>query len=109
MVETAGPIGEVTDLGVDDLVERERRYWFAWFGGKTGQRLAPISAELYRRLRAYRQGRTGRPRVRSPRLFMGEGRRPGGDYEGLPRVGIYHAVRDAAERSDLERARIHPD
>jgi site-specific recombinase XerD len=108
MVETGGRIGEVAGLHLDDLVERERRYWFVRFGGKTGQRLAPISAELYRRLRAYSQGKTGRPRVRSPWLFLERVRRPGGDYERLTESGIYRAVRDAAARSDLDRKRIHP-
>lgn len=107
-IETGGRIGEVTDFRVDDLVERERRYWLVRFRGKTGQRLAPISSELYRRLRAYSQGKTGRPRVRSPWLFMRDIRRPGGDYERLTRAGIYHAVRDAADRSDLDRTRVYP-
>lgn len=108
MVETGARIGEVTDLRVDDLVEREHRYWFVRLRGKTGRRLAPVSSELFRRLRAYSQGKTGRPRTRSPWLFMGDVRRPGGDYERLTRAGIYHAVRDAADRSDLDRARIYP-
>lgn len=108
MAETGGRIGEIAALHVDDLVERERRYWFVRLTGKTGQRLAPISAELFRRLRAYSQGKSGRPRVKSTRLFIARQRRPGGDYEPLTESGIYRAVRDAADRSTIDRKRLHP-
>lgn len=33
---------------------------------------------------------------------------PNGDYKRLTESGIYHAVRDAAARSDLDRKRVRP-
>lgn len=108
MVETGMRIGEVVSMRVDDLVERERRYYFARIRGKTGERMPPISTPLYRRLRAYAAGKTGRPKTRDTHLFMAERRRAHGDYEPLTTTGIYRAIRDAADRAELDRSRVHP-
>lgn len=108
MAETGARIGEVANLRVEDVFERDRRYYFVTVSGKTGRRQPPISAQLYRRLRAYAAGRSGRPRTRDPHLFIAERRRPGGEYEPLTDKGIYHAIRDAAERAELDHSRIHP-
>jgi integrase/recombinase XerC len=107
MVETGARLGEVQGIRIDDLLERDRRFHFLRLQGKTGERLAPISPALYRRLQDYAGGKAGRPATRSRSLFMGHRRRNGGDYEPLTADGIYQVVKDAAERSSITR-RMHP-
>lgn len=108
MAETAMRIGEVVSMRVDDVVERERRYYFVRIRGKTGERMPPVSHALYRRLRDYAGGKTGRPRTGDPHLFIAERRRPGGEHEALTRTGVYRAVAEAAARAELDPARVHP-
>jgi integrase/recombinase XerD len=108
MVETGARIGEVANLRLDDIIERERRAHFLRFDGKTGQRVAPITGGLYRRLKAYSGGKGDRARGGGPWLFLARKRRPGGDYERLTDDGIYQAIREAAANSALDRKRIHP-
>ena len=107
MAETGMREGEVANLRIPDLVAKEGRYFFLCVRGKTGQRMVPIRAAMYRRLRAYVEGKTGRPRLRSDRVFIAERRRPGGDYEPLTEDGIYRAIKYAVARSGIER-RIYP-
>jgi integrase/recombinase XerD len=92
--------GEVANLRVGDLVARERTY-FLRLRGKTGERMAPISPALYRRLKHY--GEKGRPRVAtSDKLFLSL-RRHGDDYPYLTPGGVYQVVRDAALLARFER------
>ena len=92
MVETGARVGEVAAVQLDDLVERDRRSHFVRLGGKTGRRLAPITADLDRRLRAYAEGKTGRPRgVKLPWLFVGRKRRNSADFDRLTESGVYRA------------------
>jgi integrase/recombinase XerD len=107
MAETGMREGEVANLRIQDLVAKEGRYFFLSVRGKTGQRMVPIRGALYRRLRAYMEGKTGRPRVRTERVFIAERRRPGGDYEPLTEDGIYRAIKYAVARSGIER-RVYP-
>lgn len=107
MAETAMREGEVAHLRIQDLIAKEGRYFFLRVRGKTGQRMVPIRAALYRRLRTYLEGKTGRPRVRDDHVFIGERRRPGGDYVPLTESGIYQAIKETVARSGLER-RIYP-
>ena len=107
MADTGAREGEVASMHVDDLVEREGRYHFVRIRGKTGLRLPPVRPELYRRLRAYAAGKTGRPRTSSRFLFMARRRRNGGDYEPLTEDGVYQAVKDAVARAELGR-RVYP-
>jgi integrase/recombinase XerD len=107
MVETGARLGEVAGIRKDDLVERDRRFHFLKLQGKTGQRLAPISASLYRRLLDYGAGKSGRPATSSSVLFMAHRRRNRGDYEPLTTDGVYQVVKDSAERAKIKR-RMYP-
>ena len=107
MAETAMREGEIANLRIPDLIVKEGRYFFLRVRGKTGQRIVPIRAGLYRRLRAYVEGKSGRPRVRDDHVFISERRRPGGDHEPLTESGIYQGFKDTVARSGLDR-RIYP-
>jgi integrase len=107
MAEAGMREGEVASLRTSDMIAKEGRYFFLRVRGKTGQRMAPVRAALYRRLRAYVEGKTGRPRTRDDHVFIAERRRPGGDYEPLTESGLYQAIKDAVARSGLKR-RIYP-
>lgn len=107
MADTGAREGEVAGLRVSDLIERDRRFHFLRLRGKTGERLAPIGASLYRRLLEYANGKQGRPKSSSPALFMAHRRRNGGGYEALTEAGVYGIVKGAAERSGLQQ-RIYP-
>lgn len=108
LAETGARLGEIASLRLDDLISRERST-FVRVRGKTGERLVPIThPTLYKRLKEYASGKTGRPRTRSPYLFMAHRRRPGADeYEALTEDGLYQAIKDAIQRADLGR-RVHP-
>lgn len=109
MVETGARVGEVANLRVEDIVERDRRYPFLRLRGKTGERMAPISGQLHRRLRAYVAGKTGRRKSPSRGLFVADRRRAAySDVEALTPTGVYQAIKDAAKRAELDRARVHP-
>jgi site-specific recombinase XerD len=107
MGDTGAREGEVANIRIGDVLVRDGRYYYLRLRGKTGERFAPIRPALYRRLRAYAEGKTGRPRTTHDRLFMAERRRNSGDYEPLTPDGIYQAVKDAADRAKLGR-RIYP-
>lgn len=107
LAETAMREGEVANLRVQDIIAKESRYFYLRVRGKTGQRMVPIRAALYRRLRAYVEGKSGRPRVRDDHVFIGERRRPSGGYEPLTESGIYQSFKETVARSGIER-RIYP-
>lgn len=106
MAETGAREGEVANLGLGDLIQREGRFGFIRLRGKTGERLAPVSPALWRRLRAYAEGRSGRPRSTMERLFLAERRRKGA-WVPLTTAGIHQAIRDAADRAGLGK-RVYP-
>ena len=107
MADTGVRLGEVASVRLDDLIMRDR-YTAVRVRGKTGERVAPVTPALYRRLAAYADGKTGRPRTRSPYLFMAHRRRPGHqEFEPLTEEGVYQAIKDAVERAELGR-RVHP-
>lgn len=107
MADTGAREGEVANLRVADLVVRDGRYHYLRLRGKTGERLAPIKPALFRRLRDYSEGKTGRPKTKSLFLFMAHRRRNGGTHEPLTPDGVYQALKDAAERADLGK-RVYP-
>jgi len=106
MADTGAREGEVVSMKREDLIERGRVHYVR-LRGKTGERMIPIQPSLYRRLRAYAEGKSGRPRSAQPRLFLSERRRPQGEHEPLTENGVYQAFRDAVTRSGLER-RVYP-
>jgi integrase len=106
MGDTGAREGEVASLRLEDLVAKERSY-FIRIRGKTGERMPPITPSVYRRLKAYAEGKSGRPRTRSTYLFLTSRRRPGGGHEPLTESGVYQAVKDAVERSGIGR-RAYP-
>lgn len=107
MADTATREGGVARLLRTDVIRQDGRYCFLRVADKTGERMPPISAELYRRLKAHAEGKTGRPRSGDPHLFLATRRRPGGDYEPLTEDGLYQAVRDVAARARLGK-RVYP-
>jgi integrase len=107
MADTGAREGEIANIRKGDLIERDRVYHFVRLRGKTGERLAPIDAKLYRRLIEYSGDRQGRPRTRSEFLFMAHRKRNQGTYEPLTEAGIYGLIKDAAERADIGK-RIYP-
>lgn len=107
MADTGAREGEVASIRLDDLIERSRTYYIRVRGKTVQNRMAPIRPALYRRLKAHAEGKTGRPKTRSPFLFMTSLRRPQGDYEPLTEVGVYRAVKDAVARAEFGR-RVYP-
>jgi choline dehydrogenase-like flavoprotein/site-specific recombinase XerD len=106
--------GEVANLRVGDLVARERTY-FLRLRGKTGERMAPISPALYRRLKHY--GGKGRPRVAtSDRLFLSLRRQgddypyltPGGGIPGSAGCSPVGSIRASGVPSPVKAQRHHP-
>jgi len=107
MWETGAREGEVAGLQVADLIIRDGRYFFVRVRGKTGERTPPITAALYRRLKDYAAGKSGRPRVTSEFVFMAHRKRNQGGYEPLTEAGVYEAIREAAGRAQLGK-RVYP-
>lgn len=103
--DTGMRLGELVHLRRDALVAKGGRYWFLEIEGKTGRRAVPISSQLYRRLVAHRDGKSGRPKSSSPYLFLSRIHAAG--YGPLTEKGVYQLVKDAAARSDLGR-RVNP-
>src|SRR5262249_14932342 len=97
MADTGAREGEVAGLFCDALVAKSGRYFYLEVAGKTGRRTVPISPQLHRRLVAYREGRTGRPRSRSPFLLLSRTAQP------LTVTGVYQVVKDCVARAELER------
>jgi site-specific recombinase XerD len=104
LADTGIRVGEVVNLTVRDLIERDRTHLLR-VGGKTGERLVPIP-RLYRRLLRYAQ--RGRPRdVASDRLFISLRRRPGGDYGPLTASGVEQVIQDLGARASISK-RVYP-
>lgn len=104
MADTGMREGEVVSIRLDDLVAKDRQR-FVRVRGKTGERMAPIRQELYRRLQGY--ARQGRPRdAHSNRLFLSE-RKFRGEWRPLGEDGVYRLFEDAADRLQFPR-RAYP-
>jgi integrase/recombinase XerD len=104
LADTGIRVGELVNLTVDDLIERDRTHYLR-VGGKTGQRMVPIP-RLYRRLLRYAQ--RGRPHdAPSDRLFISLRRRPGGDYGPLTPSGVEQLVQALGEAAGI-RKRVYP-
>lgn len=106
LADTGCRISELAHIEVGDVVRRGRE-WYVRINGKTGERMPPISEEVYDRLRKFAlHGRTGANG--SERLFLSAHRDPeSGQYEPLEPDGAYQAVKDVAELTKWKR-RIYP-
>jgi len=104
LADTGIRVGELANLTLNDLVERDRTHYLR-VGGKTGQRMVPIP-RLYRRLIRYAQ--RGRPReVPSDRLFISLRRRPGGDYGPLTPSGVEQVIQELGAAAGISK-RVYP-
>jgi site-specific recombinase XerD len=109
MLETAAREEGVATSGTTDFIERDRRFYFVRVTDKTGTRMPPVSRELYRRAGGLRAGRTGRPRTSNSFLFISARRnRVSQHHEPLGTMGVYFAVKHAAEEVGLDRSRVKP-
>lgn len=106
LADTGARLGEALALREDDIIQQGRREHVVRIGGKTGQRLAPISAELYRRLKRYVEN--GRPAdYHGDRVFVGLHSVKGGVYRTPGRGTIEAMFREAASRAGIKR-RVYP-
>jgi len=106
LADTGARLGEALSLREDDIIEQARREHVIRIGGKTGQRLAPISAGLYKRLRRFIDH--GRPEgYYGERVFVGLHSVKGGQYRTPGRGSIEAMIRDAARRAGIKR-RVYP-
>jgi integrase/recombinase XerD len=104
LADTGIRVGELVNLTVNDLIERDRTHYLR-VGGKTGERMVPIP-RLYRRLLRYAQ--RGRPRdVPSDRMFISLRRRPGGDYGPLTASGVEQVIQDLGASAGITK-RVYP-
>jgi integrase len=106
LADTGCRLGEALGLREQDVMQQERREHALRLGGKTGQRLAPISAGLYRRLRKYIEH--GRPEdYHGDHIFVGLHSVKGGRYQVPGRGTIEAMVRESASRAGIRR-RVYP-
>ena len=106
LADTGARLGEALALRESDVMQRDRREHVVRLRGKTGERLAPISAELYRRLRRYLEH--SRPAgYDGDRVFVGLHRVRSGGYQTPGRGTIEAMFREAAVRAGIKR-RVHP-
>lgn len=91
---------EVISIRIEDLIQKERRFFYVRVRGKTGERQVPINAGLFRRLSEHAKGRPHD--ARSNRLFLAE-RRSRGEWQPLGRSGVLRLFQDAAQRMGFER------
>jgi integrase/recombinase XerD len=112
LADTGIRVGELVNLTVHDLVERDRSHYLR-VGGKTGERMVPVP-RLYRRL--LRLAQRGRPRdVPSDRLFISLRRRPGGDHGPPPggdhgpltASGVEQVIQDLGTQASIGK-RVYP-
>lgn len=101
--DTGCRLGEIAAITVDDVVKRGSGYYVT-LRGKTGERQAPISESVYRRLKEFI---AHRPKTATSRRLWLSSRSTTAGYEPLQLKGIYLAIKDAAKRAKLE-TRIHP-
>lgn len=108
LVETGVRESAISGIKKSDLIERDKKYFFLRVYDKTGERLPPITRELYHDLCDYANG-TARSRSRSEALFLVHHRsHRGQEFEPIGKTGIYWAVKNAAERSGIGTDRVHP-
>lgn len=101
LADTGARLQEVLDLREQDLVEPVRRQWAVKLGGKTGQRLVPVTPALARRLRAYIE--RGRPKnYHGTRVFVGQ-HTVKDRYTTPGRTTIARMIREAGERAGLQK------
>ena len=100
--------GELRGLRVDDLIERDRRWYLHIRGkGRGGfgvDRISPVP-RLYRRLKRYID--STRPQDASTDLMFLTVRRQRGEYRGFTEVQLENIVRNAALAAGIKR-RVYP-
>jgi integrase/recombinase XerD len=107
LADTGIRVGELVQLRVRDVAERDRDPFLKIRGKGDRERLVPVSPGLYRRLMRYSERQ--RPKdSNSERLFLSRRRsRTTGDYEALTESGVQQLVRDLGERAGIQK-RVHP-
>jgi len=107
LADTGIRVGELVQLRVRDVAERDRDPFLKIRGKGDRERLVPVSPALYRRL--VRHAERQRPKdTNSERLFLSRRRsRTTGDYEALTESGVQQLVRDLGERAGIQK-RVHP-
>jgi integrase len=104
LADTGIRVGELVNLTVVDLVERDRSHYLR-VRGKSGERLVPIP-RLYRRL--LRHAQRGRPRdVQSDRLFISLRCRPGGDHGPPTASGVEQVIHELGGTAEISK-RVYP-
>jgi len=107
LADTGIRVGELVQLRVRDVAERDRDPFLKVRGKGDRERLVPVSPGLYRRLMRYSERQ--RPKdANSERLFLSRRRsRTTGDYEALTESGVQQLVRDLGDRAGIQK-RVHP-
>ncbi|HVD02205.1 MAG TPA: tyrosine-type recombinase/integrase [Candidatus Dormibacteraeota bacterium] len=107
LADTGIRVGELVQLRLRDVAERDRDPFLKIRGKGDRERLVPVSPALYRRLTRYAERQ--RPKdTNSERLFLSRRRsRTTGDYDALTESGVQQLVRDLDERAGIQK-RVHP-
>lgn len=102
LADTGARLSEALELREQDVVEPVRRQYAVKLGGKTGERLVPITPGLARRLRSYVQH--GRPKdYYGSHIFVGLHKVGDGRYQAPGRTTISRMIREAAERAGIKK------
>ena len=105
LADTGIRVGELVNLRISDLLERDRNHFIRVRGKGSRERLVPLP-RLYRRLLKYAE--QGRPEdVNTDRIFIALRRRPGGDYAALTTSGVDQMIRNLAKTANI-RKRVYP-
>jgi integrase/recombinase XerD len=106
LADTGIRVGELVRLRLQDLVDRDRRFFPKVRGKGDRERLVPLAPRLYNRLRRHIGQRP--QDIDSDRLFLSLRRDyRTSAYEPLTESGVQQMIRDLGERAGIVR-RIHP-
>lgn len=98
-------LGEVTRLGLNDLLRHERYGQLRIQGKGDRERRVPVPPKLLRRLERHIEGRP--TTAMSDRIFLSLRRGPSGDYDALTESGVAQLIGSAGARAGLGRS-VHP-
>jgi integrase/recombinase XerD len=107
LADTAIRNDELVKLRLQDVLDHDRKHFLKVQGKGARDRMVPLEAKLYRRLRRYAERQ--RPAdAASNRLFVSRRRdRRSGDYEPLTASGIQQLIRELGQKAVI-RKRVHP-
>jgi integrase len=107
LADTAIRNDELVKLRLQDLLDHDRKHFLKVQGTGAQDRMVPLEAKLYRRLRRYAERQ--RPAdAASNRLFDSRRRdRRSGDHELLTASGIQQLIRELGQKAGIKK-RVHP-